>query len=71
VFKNIALAKIATSAEEAKQLGYFRKTDGVSFDKARVLVDAKAAPSASPSGLPRAHARPTCSRARAASRPSR
>ncbi|MBK8218081.1 MAG: 3-hydroxyacyl-CoA dehydrogenase/enoyl-CoA hydratase family protein [Myxococcales bacterium] len=40
-FKNIALAKIATSAEEAKQLGYFRKTDGVSFDKARVLVDAK------------------------------
>ena len=40
-FKNIALAKIATSAEEAKQFGYFRKTDGVSFDKARVLVDAK------------------------------
>jgi 3-hydroxyacyl-CoA dehydrogenase len=40
-FKNIALAKIATSAEEGKALGYFRKTDGVSFDKARVLVDAK------------------------------
>jgi 3-hydroxyacyl-CoA dehydrogenase len=38
---NIALAKVATSAEEAKQLGYFRHTDGVSFDKARLLHDAK------------------------------
>jgi 3-hydroxyacyl-CoA dehydrogenase len=42
VFKNIALAKVATSADEAKQLGFFRKTDGVSFDRARQLVDAKA-----------------------------
>jgi 3-hydroxyacyl-CoA dehydrogenase len=42
VFKNIALAKVATSADEAKQLGYFRKTDGVSFDRARQLADAKA-----------------------------
>ncbi|MEO6573769.1 MAG: 3-hydroxyacyl-CoA dehydrogenase family protein, partial [Polyangiaceae bacterium] len=42
VFKNIALAKIATSAEEAKNLGYFRKTDGVSFDRARQVTDAKA-----------------------------
>jgi 3-hydroxyacyl-CoA dehydrogenase len=41
-FKNIALAKIATSAEEAKQLGYFRKTDGVSFDRSRQLAEAKA-----------------------------
>jgi 3-hydroxyacyl-CoA dehydrogenase len=41
VFKNIALAKIATSADEAKQLGYFRKTDGVSFDKARLVTEAK------------------------------
>ena len=41
-FKNIALVKIGTSAEEAKQLGYFRKTDGISFDRARQLVDAKA-----------------------------
>jgi 3-hydroxyacyl-CoA dehydrogenase len=41
VFKNIALAKIATSAEEAKGLGYFRRTDGVSFDKARLVVEAK------------------------------
>lgn len=42
VFKNIALAKVATSAEEAKQLGYFRKNDGVSFDRARQLAEAKA-----------------------------
>jgi len=42
VFKNIALAKVATSADEAKALGYFRKTDGVSFDRARQLTEAKA-----------------------------
>jgi 3-hydroxyacyl-CoA dehydrogenase len=41
VFKNIALAKVATSADEAKALGYFRRTDGVSFDKARLLMEAK------------------------------
>jgi 3-hydroxyacyl-CoA dehydrogenase len=41
-FKNIALVKIATSAEEAKSLGYFRRTDGISFDRARQVVDAKA-----------------------------
>jgi 3-hydroxyacyl-CoA dehydrogenase len=41
-FKNIALVKIATSAEEAKALGYFRRTDGVSFDRARQITDAKA-----------------------------
>jgi 3-hydroxyacyl-CoA dehydrogenase len=40
-FKNIALAKVATSAEEAKRLGYFRKSDGVSFDRARQLTEAK------------------------------
>jgi 3-hydroxyacyl-CoA dehydrogenase len=42
VFKNIALARVALSADEAKALGYFRRTDGVSFDRARQLVDAKA-----------------------------
>ncbi len=40
-FKNIALAKVATSAEEGKALGYFRRTDGVSFDKSRLLTEAK------------------------------
>jgi 3-hydroxyacyl-CoA dehydrogenase len=42
VFKNIALAKVATSADEAKALGYFRTKDGVSFDKARLFYEAKA-----------------------------
>lgn len=41
VFKNIALAKVATSAEEAKAFGFFRGTDGVSFDRARQLHEAK------------------------------
>lgn len=41
-FKNIAMAKVATSAVEAQQFGYFRKTDGVSFDKARLVTEAKA-----------------------------
>ncbi len=41
VFKNIAMARVATSAEEAKRWGYFRKTDGVSFDRARQLHEAK------------------------------
>jgi 3-hydroxyacyl-CoA dehydrogenase len=41
VFKNIALAKVATSAEEAKAFGYFRSTDGVSFDRARQLHETK------------------------------
>jgi 3-hydroxyacyl-CoA dehydrogenase len=41
VFKNIAMAKVATSAVEAQHLGYFRKTDGVSFDKARLVHEAK------------------------------
>jgi 3-hydroxyacyl-CoA dehydrogenase len=41
-FKNIALAKIATSADEGKMLGYFRKSDGISFDRARQVTEAKA-----------------------------
>jgi 3-hydroxyacyl-CoA dehydrogenase len=41
VFKNIALAKVATSAAEAKDFGFFRQTDGVSFDRARQLWEAK------------------------------
>lgn len=41
VFKNIALVKVATSAVEGKQFGYFRRADGVSFDRARQLVEAK------------------------------
>jgi 3-hydroxyacyl-CoA dehydrogenase len=42
VFKNIALAKVATSADEGKAFGYFYKSDGVSFDRSRQLTEAKA-----------------------------
>jgi 3-hydroxyacyl-CoA dehydrogenase len=42
VFKNIAMARVATSAEEAKAFGYFRRPDGLSFDRARQLTEAKA-----------------------------
>jgi 3-hydroxyacyl-CoA dehydrogenase len=42
VFKNIALAKVATSAADAKAQRYFHRLDGVSFDRARQLADAKA-----------------------------
>jgi 3-hydroxyacyl-CoA dehydrogenase len=42
VFKNVALARVATSAEEAQALGYFVRESGVSFDRARLLADAKA-----------------------------
>ncbi|MDH5493258.1 MAG: 3-hydroxyacyl-CoA dehydrogenase NAD-binding domain-containing protein, partial [Myxococcales bacterium] len=41
VFQNIAMAKVATSADEAKHFGYFRRSDGVSFDRARHLVETK------------------------------
>jgi 3-hydroxyacyl-CoA dehydrogenase len=41
VFKNIAMARVATSAHEAARFGYFRSTDGVSFDRSRQLYEAK------------------------------
>ena len=41
VFKNIAMANVATSAGAAKYKGYFRQTDGISFDRARQLYEAK------------------------------
>lgn len=41
VFKNIAMANVATSADMAKAYGYFRPTDGVSFDRERQLYEAK------------------------------
>lgn len=42
VFKNVALARVATSAEEARTFGYFRRDSGISFDKARLVTEAKA-----------------------------
>jgi len=41
VFKNIALAKVCTSALEGQRVGYFRLGDGITFDKARLLHDAR------------------------------
>ena len=41
VFKNIAMADVATSFGMGQQKGYFRHTDGVSFDRARQLHEAK------------------------------
>jgi 3-hydroxyacyl-CoA dehydrogenase len=41
VFKNIALADVATSGVAAQRKGYFRHSDGVSFDRARQLYEAK------------------------------
>ena len=38
---NIAMAKVATSAEEAKSLKYLRATDGISLNPARLLFEAK------------------------------
>ena len=40
-FKNIAMANVATSANEAKEFGFFRHSDGVSFDRARQVYEAK------------------------------
>jgi 3-hydroxyacyl-CoA dehydrogenase len=38
---NIALAKVSTSAEEAKSLKYLRASDGISLNPARLLYEAK------------------------------
>lgn len=63
VFKNIAMAKVATSAVEAQHLGYFRFSDGVTFDKAHQLAEAKSraiglAASGYRAPAPRAHTLP-------------
>jgi 3-hydroxyacyl-CoA dehydrogenase len=42
VFKNVAMVRVATSAEEAKVFGYFGKDAGISFDRARLVYEAKA-----------------------------
>jgi 3-hydroxyacyl-CoA dehydrogenase len=40
-FENIAMARVATSAVEAQHFGYFHQRDGVAFDRARHLYEAK------------------------------
>ena len=41
VFENIALAKVGTSAEESRELGYLRREDAVSLNRDRLVADAK------------------------------
>ena len=40
-FENIAMAKVATSAVEAMELGYVRKTDNISMNRDQQIWDAK------------------------------
>jgi 3-hydroxyacyl-CoA dehydrogenase len=40
-FETIGLAKLAKSAFEAKELGFLRPTDGITFNRDRLLLDAK------------------------------
>jgi len=41
IFQNIAMAKVATSAVEGMELGYIRKTDGISMNRDLQIWDAK------------------------------
>jgi 3-hydroxyacyl-CoA dehydrogenase len=41
VFENIAMAKVGTSAEECRGLGYLRRGDAVSMNRERLVADAK------------------------------
>jgi 3-hydroxyacyl-CoA dehydrogenase len=41
IFENIATAKVGTSAEEDRQLGYLRRTDTYSMNRERLVADAK------------------------------
>jgi 3-hydroxyacyl-CoA dehydrogenase len=41
VFENVAMAKVGTSAEECRELGYFRREDRYSMNTQRLVADAK------------------------------
>ncbi len=41
VFENIAMAKVSTSAEEARSLGYLRPADLIAMNRDRLVADAK------------------------------
>src|SRR5882762_4743677 len=43
IFEAIAMAKVGTSAEECRELGYLRREDGVSMNRDRLVADAKEA----------------------------
>ncbi|HSV33558.1 MAG TPA: 3-hydroxyacyl-CoA dehydrogenase NAD-binding domain-containing protein [Pyrinomonadaceae bacterium] len=40
-FETIALAKVATSAEEARKLGFLKEEDSISMNRDRVIADAR------------------------------
>ena len=42
-FETIAMAKVGTSAEECRDLGFLRREDGVSMNRDRLVADAKEA----------------------------
>jgi 3-hydroxyacyl-CoA dehydrogenase len=42
VFEIVAVATVSTSAAEAQQYGFLRKTDAITLDRERLLADAKA-----------------------------
>jgi 3-hydroxyacyl-CoA dehydrogenase len=42
VFLNIGMAKVSTSAKEAVDLGFMRKSDGITINSNRLIADAKA-----------------------------
>jgi 3-hydroxyacyl-CoA dehydrogenase len=42
IFENVAMAKVSTSAEEGRALGYLRTSDLVSMNRDRQIADAKA-----------------------------
>jgi 3-hydroxyacyl-CoA dehydrogenase len=41
VFQNIGMAKVSTSAEEARRLGYVSARDSISMNRDRLIADAK------------------------------
>ena len=41
-FETIGMAKVAKSAFEARELGFLRKSDGITFNRERLLAEAKA-----------------------------
>jgi len=42
VFENIAMAKVSTSGEEARSMGYLRRSDLIAMNRDRQVADAKA-----------------------------
>ena len=41
VFENIAMAKVGSSAEDGRELGYLRRGDAISMNRDRLVADAK------------------------------